>query len=118
MNAGSFLFVAFLYLGFAIIIKAISSKSNPNRPLRELFQKIYQTRVKWSMVWDIIWLFGLNIMFCGFMQFRYTANSGDLAVAIISLSIFISLPIIAFYYRYKRFDSNNLEDVDNFRLIQ
>ena len=56
-------------------------------------------------------------MVCGFLQFKYTVNSSDLAVAILSLLIFISLPAFAFFYRIKRFDPENPTDVDNFRLI-
>jgi len=103
-NAGTYVFVGLVYLVVGITIKAISTKSNPNRPLRELFDKLYHTRVKWSIVWDLLWIFGLNVMVCGFLQFRYTANGSDVAVAIISLLIFIFLPAFAFYYRIKRYN--------------
>lgn len=56
-------------------------------------------------------------MVCGFLQFRYTDNGGDLAVAIMSLLIFIFLPAFAFYYRVKRYNPEDPVDVDNFRLI-
>jgi hypothetical protein len=53
------------------------------------------------MVWDLLWLFALNIYFCGFMQFKYTVNAGDTAIAVISLIITISLPTVAYIYRAK-----------------
>ena len=102
---------------FGIFVKAVSTKSNSNRPLRELFDKLFQTRVKWSIVWDLLWIFGLNVMICGFLQFKYTVNGSDLAVAIISLLIFISLPAVGLFYRLKRYNPKDPVDVDNFRLI-
>lgn len=65
----------------------------------------------------MMWLFGLNVMICGFMQFKYPANGGDMAVAVISLMIFISIPIVAFILRVKRYNPEDPVDVDNFKLI-
>ena len=98
------MFVFFIYLLIGLIIYAASRKYNNNRPLREMVEKVYNTRVKWGMVWDLLWLFALNIYFCGFVQFRYTANGGDTAIAALSLIIAISLPSVAFFYRAKYYN--------------
>ena len=76
VNAGSFLFVVFIYLGIALLFYLSSRKYNTNRPLREVLEKIYNVRVKWSIIWDVLWLFVLNVMVTGFLQFKYTANGG------------------------------------------
>lgn len=65
----------------------------------------------------MFWLFGLNVMVCGFMQFRYTINGGDTAVAILSLIIFISLPICSLILRVKYYDPDDATDVENYKLI-
>jgi hypothetical protein len=67
-------FILLLYLFFAALIYLLSSKWNSNRPLRELFHRIYVTRVKIGMVNDFLWMFALNVLVCGFMQFRYTTD--------------------------------------------
>lgn len=104
VNSGSYMFVFFIYLLIGLIIYAASRKYNNNRPLREMVEKVYNTRVKWGMVWDLLWLFALNIYFCGFVQFKYTANGGDTAIAALSLIIAISLPSVAFFYRAKYYN--------------
>jgi hypothetical protein len=116
-NAGHYLFLFFIYFGVGIVFYLGSRKFNTNRSLRETIEKVYNMRVKWSIVWDIIWLFGLNVMVCGFMQLGYSPNPSDTAVAVISLIIFISLPCLAFYYRLKKYNEEDTEDVDNFKFI-
>ena len=71
VNAGSYLFLVFIYFGVGLIIYLVSRKFNSNRPLREVFEKIYHIRVKWSIIWDVLWIFSLNIFFCGFMTSKY-----------------------------------------------
>lgn len=117
MSSGSYSFVLLIYSFISLVIYGLSSKYNSNRPLRELFTKIYHIRVKWGIINDLLWLFSLNVFVCGFMQFRYTANAGDVVLAVFSLIIFLGLPIALFFHHYRQFDSEDEEVVNNYRFI-
>ena len=56
-------------------------------------------------------------MVIGFLQFKYTVNGGDVALAVITLLIFIALPSIFYFYRVKYYTSEDETDVSNFALI-
>lgn len=117
MTSCSFFFVLLLYGLISVIIYGLSSKYNSNRPLRELFIKIYDTKVKWGILNDFLWMFSLNTFVCGFMQFKYTENGGDVALAVISLLIFLGLSIGMFIHHFKKFDIENDEIVKNYKFI-
>jgi len=107
VNAGSLVFILLIYLFLAGIIYLVSSKFNSNRPLRELFQRIYSTRVKIGMINDFLWMFTLNVLVCGFMQFRYTANGSEVALAVIFLLLFLAMAIAIFVYRLKYYSAED-----------
>ena len=107
MSAGSYFFILLIFSFISLVIYGLSSKYNSNRPLRELFSKIYHIRVKWGIVNDLLWLFSLNVFVCGFMQFRYTVNAGDVVLAVFSLLIFLGLPIALFIHHFKQLDSED-----------
>ena len=52
-------------------------------------------------------MFGLNIMVIGFLQFKYTADSGEVGLAVFCLLIFISFPCLGFFYRVKYYNSED-----------
>jgi hypothetical protein len=74
-------------------------------------------RVKWGLLNDFLWMFSLNIFVCGFMQFRFTNNGGDVAMAVISLLLFMGALIAHFIHHYKKFDPENQEMVSNYHFI-
>lgn len=117
LNAGSFMFVILVYALLWLVFFLASSKYNTNRSLRDVLLKIYNTRIKWGLIWDVVWLFELNVLVYGFLQFKYTNNTGETALAVISLLVFIALPACGLVYRIKKFNSEDTEDVDNFRSI-
>jgi hypothetical protein len=53
------------------IVYLFISKINSNRPLKNLFIRIWETRIKFSIIHDFIWLFAINILTQAFMQCRY-----------------------------------------------
>jgi hypothetical protein len=114
LTSGSYFFALLIYGLAALIIYGLSTKYNSNRPLRELFTKIFEMRVKWGLLNDFLWMFSLNIFVCGFMQFRFTENGGDVALAVISLLLFLGALIAHFVHHYKKFDSENPEIVSNY----
>lgn len=113
----SYLFVLFVYGLVALIIYGLTTKYNTNRPLRELFTKIYEMRVKWGLLNDFLWMFSLDIFVCGFMQFRFTNNGGDVAIAVISLLLFLGALIALFAHHYKKYDPENQEVVNNYHFM-
>lgn len=114
-SAGSYVFVLLVYGAVSVVVYLLTTKNNTNRPLRELFTKIYNTRVKLGVFNDFLWMFMLNILVTGFTQFRYTANPAEVAIAAISLLLFIGAAAALFLYRVKKYDPSNQEMVENFR---
>jgi hypothetical protein len=104
LMCGSYFFILLIYSFVSFIIYCLTTKYNTNRPLRELFTKIYQTKAKWGTLNDFLWLFSLNVFVCGFMQFRYIANAGDVTLAVISLLLFLGAILALFIYHVKKFD--------------
>lgn len=51
------------------------------------------------------------------MQFRYTENGGDVALAVITLLLFLGALIALYVHHYKKFDTENEETVNNFRFL-
>lgn len=117
LTCGSYFFVLIIYAVISFIIFALSSKYNSNRPLRELFTKIYECRVKWGALNDFLWLFALNIFVCGFMQFRYTENGGDVALAVVTLLLFLGALIALFVYHILKYEPEDEEISNNYRFI-
>lgn len=70
--------------------------------------------MKWGLLNDFLWMFSLNIFVCGFMQFRFTENGGDVALAVISLLLFLGALIAHFVHHYKKFDPENQDMVSNY----
>lgn len=118
LACGSYFFVLLVYSGISFIIYALTTKYNNNRPLRELFTKVYDCKVKWGTLNDLLWIFSLNVFVCGFMQFRYTDNGGDVALAVISLIVFLGLLIALFVNHIKNYVPEDEEIVNNYRMIQ
>jgi hypothetical protein len=87
-NAGGFMILAFVYVVIWAIAYVGSSKVNGNRPLRNIFTEIYNTRVKYGLAHDFLWIFSINIFVSAFMQFRYTDNKGDTALGAIFMLAF------------------------------
>lgn len=63
----------------------LSSNYNGNRPLRNIFIRVWETRFKCGIVHDFLWLFCVNILVHGFMQFRYIEGKGDFIFAVICI---------------------------------
>ena len=70
---GFFFFIAF-YVVYALVVFLLSSKYNSNRPLKNIFIKVWETRVKFGILNDFLWLFTTNTLTCAWMQYRYTEN--------------------------------------------
>lgn len=51
------------------------------------------------------------------MQFKYTENGGDVALAVITLLIFLGLLIGMFIHHVKNFDVEEEESVNNYRFL-
>lgn len=101
--ATMFFYFIFFYIVYALIIYMFTTRFNSNRPLKNMFIKIYQTRVKFGVVSDFLWLFTLNVLTCSFMQFRYPDNVGDLVLAIISGVFFLALIFGFFGYGVRKY---------------
>ena len=87
-NAGGFMIIAFVYGLIWAIVYVASSKVNGNRPLRNIFIEVYNTRVKYGLIHDFLWIFSINVFASAFMQFRYTDNKGDTALGTIFMLAF------------------------------
>ena len=90
MNAGGFAFLGFLYLFIAGIVYLASSKYNGNRPLRNMFTDIYNSRIKFGLLHEYLWIFAINIFVSAFMQFRFTENGADVAWGVIFMLAFLA----------------------------
>jgi len=116
-SCGSYFFVLLVYGFVSLIVYGLTTKYNSNRPLRELCSKIFEMRVRWGMANDFLWMFSLNVLVVGFMQFRYTENGGDVALAVVSLLIFLGALAAHFIHRLKKFDPENEEHVSNYHFL-
>ena len=114
VNATGFFFFVFFYIVYAFIIFIFTTKLNSNRPLKNLFIKIFQTRIKFGIFNDFLWLFTLNILACGFMQFRYTDNGGDLAMSIIFSLVVLVMIFGLFGFGIHKFRSDPSQIEDNY----
>ena len=56
------------------------------------------------MINDMLWVFGVNVLVEGFMQFYYPYDGGDVAIAVLSLLLFIGFTIVMFVHRCKFYD--------------
>ena len=85
------------------IVYLFISKINSNRPLKNLFIRIWETRIKFSIIHDFIWLFAINILTQAFMQCRYAQNGSDLALGIIWACFVLALMFGLFGYGVKKY---------------
>jgi|JI6StandDraft_1071083.scaffolds.fasta_scaffold00915_15 hypothetical protein len=69
-NAGSVLFVVLIYLVIGGLISMLSTRIIPNRVWRNLFSGMLQQRILYSAFHEIGFMFFLNVLFFGFMQFK------------------------------------------------
>lgn len=76
INGTTFFFFIVFYLVIFLFVYLLSTKLNGNRPLKNLFKKIFNTRVKFGIVNDFIWLLAINTMMHGALQFYYLQNPG------------------------------------------
>lgn len=98
-----FMLFLFLYLFYAFVVFILTSKINNNRPLKNLFIRIWNTRIKFGIVNDFLWLFSINTLVGMFVQFKYTANGGDLALAILFGLAFIAMLFGFFGYAVRKY---------------
>ena len=91
LNGHGFFFFIFFYLIFALIVFGLTSKYNSNRPLKNMFIKIWNTRVKFGILNDFLWLFTTNTLVCAWMQYRYTANGNEIAMGTVFMLFFMGL---------------------------
>jgi hypothetical protein len=103
-NAGGLMFFVFVYMSVSTIIYLFTTRMNTNRPLRELFEKIYQTRVRFGIIHDFLWIFSLNVFVCGFLQYYNLQNAGDVALATIYIIFFLALILALFIYRVRKYN--------------
>lgn len=71
--------------------------------MKNLFIKIWETRVKFSIFNDFVWLFAVNVLTQAFMQARYAQNGGDLALGIISAIFMLALMAGIFGYGVRKY---------------
>jgi hypothetical protein len=117
VNAGQFIYFIILYLVMALIVYLFTSKVNSNRPLKNMFIRIWETRIKFGVVHDFIWLFGVNILTQAFMQIRYTENTSDLALGIIIAVFVLVLMFGTFGYGVKKYKEDPESITDNYSLL-
>lgn len=72
-GTGFFLFI-FFYLVVALVVFVMSSKFNTNRPLKDLSLRVWETRIKYGIICDFLWLFTTNTLLCAFVQYYDTNN--------------------------------------------
>lgn len=88
-NASGVVVIGLIYAFLAGLLYVASSKINPNRPLRNIFINIYNTRVKCGLLNDLLWIFSINIFVSAFMQYRFADNGGDTALGTIFMIGFL-----------------------------
>lgn len=103
INGTAFIYFIFFYLVYALIIFLFTTKINGNRPLKNLFIRIFNTRVKFGIINDFLMLFTLNVLVQCFMQFRFPDNTGDLASGIVFGLCFLALIFAMFGYGVHKF---------------
>lgn len=117
LNAGQFIYFVIFYMVMALIVFLFTSKLNSNRPLKNLFIRIWETRIKFGVVHDFLWLFGLNILTQAFMQIRYTDNHSDLALGIVIAVFVLVLMFGQFGYGVKKWKENPELITNNYSLL-
>ena len=109
INAGGFVIIAFVYGLIWAIVYVASSKVNGNRPLRNIFVEVYNTRVKYGLIHDLLWIFSINIFASAFMQFKFTENKGDTALGTIFMLAFAT-GIGYVIYKLREYQSTPYEE--------
>lgn len=102
-NGTTFFFFLLFFIIITLIVYFLSSNANSNRPLRNMFIRVWETRFKFGIIHDFLWLFAVNILVQAFLQFRYTTNKGDLAFAIICLLVTLGAIGGLFWYAIKQY---------------
>ncbi len=100
LNAGGFTIILFIYTIIAAIVYIASSKLNSNRPLRNIFIDVYNSRIKYGILHDLLWIFSINIFVSAFLQYRFTDNAGDTAIGTIFMLMFLTGIIFILYQLY------------------
>ena len=90
MNAGGFTIIGLLYLLVLGAEYLASSNINSNRPLRNIFMDIYNSRIKYGLLHDLLWIFSINIFVSAFLQYRFSDNGGDVAIGTICMIAFLA----------------------------
>lgn len=89
VNASGFIIIGLIYALITGVLYLLSSKYNSNRPLRNLFINVYNTRVKYGALNDILWIFSINVFVSAFMQYRFTDNGGDVSIGTLAMLAFL-----------------------------
>lgn len=109
-SVGSVVLYIIVYLGLALLVKLFSTKFMMNRPMRNLFAEVYEQRVKFNFLHEVLWTYFLPVVFYGMLQFRHFSSdtpmySFNLFLSVLMLLAFLALPFIFVKVIYK-------EDVD------
>lgn len=110
-SVGSVVLYIIVYVVLALLVKLFSTKCMMNRPLRNLFIEVYDQRVKWNFMHEVLWTYFLPVVFYGLLQFRHFNSdspmySFNLFLSVLLLVAFLSLPFIFARIIFK-------EDVDD-----
>lgn len=109
VNAGGVTLIALVWGIVWAVVYVAASKLNGNRPLRAIFGEIYGSRVKYGLMHDLLWIFSINVFVSAFMQYRFTDNGGDVAIATIFWLVFAA-GIIFLAFKLRQYQKTPYED--------
>lgn len=104
VTAGGCTLIGLLYLLVWGVVYLASSKFNNNRSLRNIFTEVYNTRVRFGLLHDLLWIFSINVFVSAFMQFRFTDNDGDVVIGTLFMIGFLA-GIIFLIYKLKSYQN-------------
>ena len=73
-TAGSVVLYLIVYTVLALLVKLFSTKCMMNRPMRNLFIEVYEQRVKFNFLHEVLWTYFLPVVFYGMLQFRHFSS--------------------------------------------
>jgi hypothetical protein len=103
LTCGTIIFYIIIYSFFGLLIWGLTTKITVNRSLRNLFIDIYEKRVKYGFLHEILWIYCLPVIFYAIIQMKnYQAVSALYGFNIfLSFILFVSVLVLLFIFLRK-----------------
>lgn len=105
-SIGSVVLYVIVYVFLALFVKLLTTKCMQNRSLRNLIQELYDKRVKFGFMHEVLWVYCLPVLFYSMLQMlQYKSISAmysfNIALSFLFFMAFLVLPFIFVRKIYK-----------------